>query len=375
MLALVALLLAAAAPARATKSAHGVELIPAAADGALVLDGAAGSAGLRALFETAGRRAVSISPGVIGRSLQDSVGVDLLAEQPEWSLARRGPRALVVMRGSLGLSAPVAKLKAARAALAAWLGPSRPTRQKPLKGPLAAGDRAGMLAPVAGSLRLLVASGPHASALVSALAHPSAFSRDKALLAKAKGPAWIYLRGRPLRAGLFAIDADAAGVVARGLLTPLRDPILAGTAPAPCDGSPAGCLRAGLGPSGRELLALVLQQVRIQLPAGDAIAVSLDGIDVEKLGDARSLSGALRLTAKPAAAAPGPALAGTLDLAAVDDALARLTPIDAIRGELAAGAYAAHLLYGPLLRNAGPIALSGAPAADGAEVEIRLPVR
>jgi hypothetical protein len=381
---LIALLLAVAgtAPgaqkrAAPSKPGRGIALVPAAADGALVLDGASGIAGIRALLETAGRRAASFSPGAIGRSLQDRVGVDLLAEPPEWSLAPRGARALVAMQNSVGLSAPVAKVKAARRALAAWLGPgARPTRQKPLKGPLAAGNRAGMIAPVAGSQRLLIASGKHAAALVSALAHPSAFSRDKALLAKATGPAWLYLKGRPpLRAAIFALDASATGLVARGLVTPVPDPILAGTAPAPCDGAPIGCLRAGLGPSGRGLLALALAPLQTALPAGDALIVRLDGIDVQQLGDERSLPRALRISAKPADAQPGPALDGTLNLAAIDDALAHLTPLDAIRGSLAAGVYAGHLLYGPLLRNLGPLTLSGEPAGTGAEIEIRLPAR
>ena len=34
-------------------------------------------------------------------------------------------------------------------------------------------------------------------------------------------------------------------------------------------------------------------------------------------------------------------------------------PLDALRGSLAAGAYAAHLVYGPMLRNAGPLTLTG----------------
>jgi hypothetical protein len=381
---LIALLLAVAgAPSGAQKRAapskpgRGVALVPAAAEGALLLDGAGGIAGIRALLETAGRRAASFSPDAIGRTLQNLVGVDLLAEQPEWSLAPRGARALVAMQNSVGLSAPVAKVKAARRALAAWLGPEvRPTRPKPFKGPLAAGNRAGMIAPVAGSQRLLVASGKHAAALVSALAHPSAFSRDKALLAKAAGPAWLYLKGRPpLRAAIFALDASATGLIARGLVTPVHDPILAGTAPAPCDGAPAGCLRAGFGPSGRGLLELLLAPLQTPLPAGDTLVVSLDGIDVQKLGDERSLPRALRLSAKAADPQPGPALAGTLDLAAIDDALAHLTPLDAIHGSLAAGAYAAHLLYGPLLHNLGPLTLSGAPAGTGAEIELRLPAR
>jgi hypothetical protein len=360
-----------------SKPGRGIALVPAAADGALLLDGASGVAGIRALLETAGRHAASFSPGAIGRSLQDRVGVDLLAEQPEWSLAPHGARALVAMQNSVGLSAPVANVKAARRALAAWLGPGvRPTRPKPLKGPLAAGNRAGMIAPVAGSQRLLVASGKHAAALVSALAHPSAFSRDKALLAKATGPAWLYLKGRtPLSAAIFALDASASGLVARGLVTPVHDPILAGTAPAPCDGAPMGCLRAGLGPSGRGLLALALAPLQTTLPVGDALVVRLDGIDVQQLGDERSLPRALRISAKPADAEPGPALDGALNLAAIDEALTHLTPLDAIRGSLAAGVYAGHLLYGPLLRNLGPLTLSGAPAGTGAEIEIRLPAR
>ncbi len=39
-------------------------------------------------------------------------------------------------------------------------------------------------------------------------------------------------------------------------------------------------------------------------------------------------------------------------------------------------AYAAHLIYGPLLRNAGPLTLTGNPAqGNTAEVELRLPLR
>jgi len=41
-----------------------------------------------------------------------------------------------------------------------------------------------------------------------------------------------------------------------------------------------------------------------------------------------------------------------------------------------AGAYAAHLLYGPLLRNAGPLTVTGNPQQGGAaEIEVRLPLR
>ena len=78
------------------------------------------------------------------------------------------------------------------------------------------------------------------------------------------------------------------------------------------------------------------------------------------------------------ASADGPALAGHLDLAQVAAALARLTPLDALSGPWPAGAYAAHLVYGPLLRNAGPLTLTGDPlpsSKDAAQVELRLPLR
>ena len=75
-------------------------------------------------------------------------------------------------------------------------------------------------------------------------------------------------------------------------------------------------------------------------------------------------------------AAAGPALWAQLDLGEIDQALAKLSPIDAVRGALAAEAYAAHLLYGPLLRNAGPLTMTGTVAAkNAAEIEIRLPLR
>ena len=351
----------------------GAALVPADAQGALVLQDAAG---LRALLETAGRRAAALSPESVGGMLRDRVGVDLLAEQPRWSLSPRGPRALVFLRDSVGLSAPVTNARAARAALEAWLGPSRPTRPKPLKGPLAAGNRAGMIAPVGGSQRLLTASGRHAAALVSALAHPTPFSRDPALLAQAKGPLWLYLKGEgPLRAALFALAASAAGLTARGLVVPVREPILAGGAPGPCQGPPVGCLRAGLGPSGRGLLSMLLSELQKPLPAGASVAVRLEGVDVQQLAGDRTLPRALLISSSAADPQPGPALVGQLDLAAIDAALSTLSPLDALRGSLAAGAYAAHLLYGPLLRNSGPLAVTGVAAKNNAAIELHLPLR
>ena len=76
--------------------------------------------------------------------------------------------------------------------------------------------------------------------------------------------------------------------------------------------------------------------------------------------------------------APGPALQGSLDFAALDRAASRLTPFDALHGSVAAGVYGAHLLYGGLLRAAGPLTCVGSPANDvpgAAEVTLRLPLR
>jgi hypothetical protein len=164
------------------------------------------------------------------------------------------------------------------------------------------------------------------------------------------------------------------------VVTPQRDPILAGPAPAPCEGSPPGCLRAGLGPSGHGVLSLVFAQLGLAYPAAaERVLARLEGIDVRQLSDERSLGRALQLSIQAdGAPQPGPSLAAQIDLVKVDDALSRLSPLDAIRGPLAAGAYAAHLLYGALLRSAGPLELTGNPAPDrpaGAEIELRLPLR
>src|SRR5207237_10203363 len=132
--------------------------------------------GTPALLATAGKYTATLSPGTIGRTLSSNVGVDLLAEQPEWGLAKKGSRALIFGQGSIGLSAPIADLKSARRALDAWLGTSARS-----KGPRVSGNRAGMIA----AKRLLVASGPRAKVLVNAMARPGVLTRDKALLAKA----------------------------------------------------------------------------------------------------------------------------------------------------------------------------------------------
>ena len=69
------------------------------------------------------------------------------------------------------------------------------------------------------------------------------------------------------------------------------------------------------------------------------------------------------------------ALESTLDPAAIDRALSMLSPLDALHGPVAAGAYAAHLIYGALLRSSGPASLTGQPAGAAAELELRIPIR
>ncbi|HZX96818.1 MAG TPA: hypothetical protein VFE90_20025, partial [Myxococcales bacterium] len=288
------------------------------------------------------------------------VGVDLLDEDPSWGLARRGPRLLAFSRGAVGLSAPVANAKAARKALAAWLAHG--------------GRRAGKV----GGGRLMTASGRSAQALLTGLSKPVPLPGN--LAPRAKGPAWIWMRfGEPLRAGVLALDASSTGLVARGLVV-ASSPILSGAPPAECEGG-IGCVRAGLGPAGIGALSIALDQLGLppqpELRTAARATERVDRIDARQLGGPRSLASALRITPLfDAPVADGPALQATLDLAQIDIALARLTPLDALRGALAAGAYAAHLVYGPLLRNAGPLTLTGNPASgNAAEVELRLPLR
>jgi hypothetical protein len=107
------------------------------------------------------------------------------------------------------------------------------------------------------------------------------------------------------------------------------------------------------------------------------VELRLESIDARHLSDARSLHSALRIA--PALDGPpsaGSSLEGQVDLAAVDAALAAMSPLDALRGPLAGGAWAFHLLYGALLRNAGPLTLSGDPQpGNRAAIRLRLPLR
>src|SRR5205823_1860007 len=199
---LIALLLAAA-------------LIPRGAQAALVIEDVSG---LRDFLAAAGKHAPSLSPESLGPVLRKAIGVDLLAEQPEWGLALRGARVVAISRDAVGLAAPLLNPRVTRRTLAAW----RAERD----------DRAGKVI----GKRLFLASGRGAPVMVSSLAHPVPL--PKALASPAHGPAWLYARmTEPLTASVLALEASGQGLSARGMVT-ARAPILAGVAPAGCDGSP-----------------------------------------------------------------------------------------------------------------------------------------
>ena len=333
---MIALLFCAAAAALSDARAAAA-LVPASARAAILLDSASATGGLRDFLAAAGAHAAMLEPSAAGRDLRRTVGVDLLEKSPGF-LSPKGPRALVEWNETWGLTAPLAdarSAKSAQAALEAWLaeaGQARPTRPAPLKGPLAAGTRAGMIAPVAGGLRFLTASGKHAAALVSALAHvgsrradESPLWRDRALALALKsplGPAALWLRGDdPLHGALLALDGSAKGLTAHGLVVPSgAGAIFDGTAPGPCAGAPLGCARTALGPTGRTLAARALRQYLGELlPAGQRDAADrlvqralflatkemlrVESLDASLLGDQTDSLRAVHLSA--AARLPG----------------------------------------------------------------------
>lgn len=325
-------------------------LVPGTAQGALILEDASG---LRAFLTAASAYAPSLSPREVGLSLRAMVGVDLLDEQPEWGLAHHGARVLAVSRDAVGLSAPLRDAKSARVALAAWRDARR--------------GRAGTVA----RGRLFTASGRGAPAMLKGLLHSQQL--PKQLLAAARGPlVWTARLDEPLRAAVLAVDASAQGLVARGILI-ASAPLLAAPAPAGCDGAPTACLRAGLGPAGRGAIALALAQLRMP-PQEGLMRASRAALRIDAV-DARRLEALVPAAAFDGPATSGPALSGLVDLSKLDAALAKLTPLDVLSGEWAAAAYAAHLLYGPLLRNAGPLTLTGDPLPKNtARIELRLPL-
>ena len=332
-------------------------LVPASADVVLSVEDASG---LRALLEKAGAYAPSLAPEPVGTTLRDRVGVDLLARTSQWGLAPRGARMLVFSHDGAGLIAPVRNAGRAKKMVASWIAED-PQR------------RAGRVA----GLRLLTASGRNPAALLAAMSRPAPL--PAALAARASGPTWLWLRLlEPLRAAVLAIDAGSTGIVARGLVV-AGAPVLSGSAPAGCAAGIA-CLRAGVAPAGRRAIEVALAQLGVpaqaELHRASRVEERLDGVDVHMLSDGPSLGRAFRVAPVfDAAPAGGPSLDASVALVDLDGALAGLTPLDALRGPLATGAYAFHLLYGSLLRNAGPLTLTGNPRAEGAEIELRLPLR
>jgi hypothetical protein len=330
-------------------------LVPESADVVLSVEDASG---LQALFGKAGTHAPSLAPEAVGATLRDRVGLDLLAESPAWGLAQRGARTVAFSRQAMGLSAPVRDAGAAKKMLASWLAQGQ--------------RRTGRLV---GS-RLLTASGEEAAALLKSMSRPVPLPRD--LAARAKGPVWIWARtAEPLRGMMLSIEASGTGIVGRGVVA-ASGALLSGRAPAGC-ASGMACLRAAPGPAGRRVLALALEKleatIQPELATAARVEERVDAVDVREL--ARSLTRALRIAAvfdAPEAAAS--ALDARVDLGAIDAALGTINPLEALRGGVVAGAYAAHLLYGPLLRNAGPLTVTGNPQQGGAaEIEVRLPLR
>jgi len=330
-------------------------LVPESADVVLSVED---PSGLQALFGKAGTHAPSLAPEAVGATLRDRVGLDLLAESPAWGLAQRGARTVAFSRQATGLSAPVRDAGAAKKMLASWLAQGQ--------------RRTGRLV---GS-RLLTASGEEAAALLKSMSRPVPLPRD--LAARAKGPVWIWARtAEPLRGMMLSIEASGTGIVGRGVVA-ASGALLSGRAPAGC-ASGIACLRAAPGPAGRRVLALALEKleatIQPELATAARVEERVDAVDVHEL--ARSLTRALRIAAvfdAPEAAAT--ALDARVDLGAIDAALGTINPLEALRGGVVAGAYAAHLLYGPLLRNAGPLTVTGNPQQGGAaEIEVRLPLR
>jgi hypothetical protein len=261
------------------------ELVPATAMTALFFEDAQSAQGLVQLLTSASQASPSLAPNLVAQDLTRALGVDPLGSGGLVGLAPIGPRALVVEPRAIGYTAPIAQggEAKAKAALATWLGQlgtPRPTRSGPLKGPLASGSgdqvRAGMIAPQAGSLRWISASGRGAAALVSQLAHVGHKAQDNAPLGSSKtlaaalaavpGPLRGWSRGEaPILGTLVSINASAAGLNARGLIVPAPDapPLLEGTAPpeAACGGAPLLCARAAPGPALRALAPLFVREL------------------------------------------------------------------------------------------------------------------
>ena len=443
MTAPVALCAAVLAAAGARSAAS---IVPARVDAALLLDGAQAAPGLRPFLDGVAQRAPALSPASY---LAAAVGPDLVGDPVSWGLARAGPRAVVMTSGAFALTAPVRDAKAARAALDAWLRQAGPVRSRSIAGRTAfwSGDgrrvRIGLVASVGGSVRLVTASGADAAALAGALAQiggkNAAFpplSGDDAFreaLAQLTAPAALVLRGsNPLRGAALRLAGSADGLVATGLVL-APGPLVSDGAPdaSACADATLFCLRAALGPAGRDALALAARAyLSAALPAqereafsgvaarsaavAEQLVVRSDGADARLLTDSATPWPALRLWAASSPSLDGanadsegarpscirsdatrtwfavpcletvpadlaakqgePGVDATLNLAAIDAVLQKLTPLDVIHGGMAAGLYAGRLTAGGLLRRSGPVHLRGAAHPAGAQVELRWPL-
>ncbi len=439
------------------------EIVPASAPAAILLDGADAASGLVALLSSAGRYAPSLQPRLISQDLSRALGVDPFSPGIDAGLAGSGPRAIILDPRALAFTAPVGDEALAKHALQVWLsqlGPVRPTRQSPgpLHGPLVSGGgdqvRAGMIAPVAGSMRLITASGRNAAALVSQLAHVGRKKQDNtplgmdetlsAALSAVPGPLRLWSRGQaPVLGALVSLDANANGLSAHGLLLAIAGSaaLLDGTAPpeSACDGTPLFCARAAPGPALRTLAPLLIRELvardlfgrqrdpidrllqgALSLTQGPVL-LRVDSLSARALTTPEKLLGALTsslssgASAEPLAmpsplpaqwaalpapqigamlapatqlclqsqtgllwlsspCAPAPPhlletggareITARLDSAALARSLSPLTALDALRGPLAAGAFAGKLLWGALFANSGPIDLAARPTTQ-----------
>ncbi len=422
------------------RSAAAAALVPESASAALLLDGAAGTAGLREFLAAAAEFAPVLEPEAVGADLARSASLNLLSEAAASAagLAPAGARALVVAGNAVGLSAPVRDPATARRALHAWLsqaGTLRPTRHSQPKGLLAGGDgaqlRAGMIANVAGRLRWIAASGRGANLLVAALAHVGARRRGAPHLARA--PRGLAATGLLLPSGGEALLAGAAPeqpcqkralLCARASLGPAAAQLLSRAvrellvwAVAPLDRAPLDrllqrAIGAASGPAaltvdaldaaalagshgGLEAISFLARAsapdltLELPSPAPAALVAIPGGVGLQgawplclRAEAGTALFGAPCPTVAPVRLSPGsdPALllSARVDTAALAAALGKLSPLDALRSQAAAGAWATHLLWGRLFAHSGPIALEGrpAPGRPGAiALELRWPLR
>jgi len=331
------------------------------------------ASGLKAFFDAAGVYARSLSTAEVSHSLREQLAVDPLSLKSS---------TIVFSRRGIGMVAPMETAKA-RAALLAWKRPNH--LGMALKG------------------KLYTASGRDAKALLKALQQPKAVP--------AQGPVGLWFAlAAPLKTATFTLQASANGLNATGHLTASK-PLLQGPSPAPCAPAAMGCFVGGLGPAGHELLERMLRfggdlTPRSLPPQGTRVASRLDGLNVSALGDRTTLADALLFAlafdapgwpadtqcgtppdvdvlTNPRCAPPSP-LEGTtagaqlsLDVSQAAFALAKLTALDALKGEAAATAYGIGLIYGELLRHLGPLTMSAQAAqndAAAAELELQLPL-